>query len=130
MTRTHAFNLSRFVFGYKLLCALLGRIDGQKSQWHSFISAFFVGSLVFGEDNGVNTQINLYLLSRIIYGLVKLGAEKKFIPQPSRVLKLLPIHQLLLDFPVFPWFAAAVWGTVLWMFECNLFNFRPSRIQF
>ncbi|CAD5226687.1 unnamed protein product [Bursaphelenchus xylophilus] len=103
LTKTHAFNLGRFVFGYKLLLALLRKLEGDKNQFHSFISAFAVGYLVFGKENGVNTQINLYLLSRIVYGMAKLGAEKGFIPTPN--------------FPVFPWFAAVVWGTVLWMFE-------------
>ncbi|KAI6239660.1 hypothetical protein M3Y99_00558000 [Aphelenchoides fujianensis] len=103
LTKTHAFNLGRFVCGYKLLCALLARAEGKRSQIHSFLSAFAVGYAVFGKENGVNTQINLYLLSRIIYGLVKLGAEKGVIPRPN--------------FAVFPWFAAVVWGVVLWMFE-------------
>jgi peroxisomal membrane protein 4 len=60
MTKTHAFNLGRFVFGYKLLCALLRRMDGHKSEWHSFISAFCVGYLVFGKENGVNTQVDTF----------------------------------------------------------------------
>jgi len=48
-------------------------------------------------------QINLYLLSRIIYGLLKLGVEKGYIPRPRG--------------NPFPWFAAFVWGVVLWLFE-------------
>jgi len=52
-------------------------------------------------------QINLYLLSRIIAGLVKLGVTKGYIPRPRA--------------DPFPWFAAVVWGVVLWLFEhhCN-----------
>jgi len=48
-------------------------------------------------------QINLYLLSRILYGLAKLAVDKGYIIKPSG--------------DVFPWFAALVWGTVLWLFE-------------
>ena len=48
-------------------------------------------------------QINLYLLSRIILGLVKLGVKKGYLPE--------------LKFDVFPWFAALMWGTVLFLFE-------------
>ncbi|KAH7721912.1 Protein F18F11.1 [Aphelenchoides avenae] len=103
LTKIHALNLGRFVFGYKVLMGLLQQYSTKYRHWHPFVSAFLNGYLVFGEENGVNTQINLYLLSRIIYGLVKLAAEKRFIPTPS--------------FPVFPWFAAFVWGIVLWMFE-------------
>ncbi|CAD5219005.1 unnamed protein product [Bursaphelenchus okinawaensis] len=103
LTKTHAWNLGRFVFGYKLLLAVLKKLEGEKNQLHSFVAAFSVGYLIFGKENGVNTQINLYLLSRIIYGLVKLGAENGIVPTPN--------------FKVFPWFAAVLWGTVLWMFE-------------
>uniref|UniRef100_A0A7E5A0K0 Peroxisomal membrane protein 4 n=1 Tax=Panagrellus redivivus TaxID=6233 RepID=A0A7E5A0K0_PANRE len=103
LTRTHAFNLGKFVFGYKLALAFLHRFKNRYQTWHPFVAAFTVGYYVFGENNGVNTQINLYLLSRIIYGLVKLAVEKGVIRQPNS--------------PVFPWFAAFTWGIVLWLFE-------------
>jgi peroxisomal membrane protein 4 len=103
LTRTHAINLGRFVFGYKILMGAMQLISHNYRQWHPFVSAFVIGYFVFGEQNGVNTQINLYLLSRIIYGLVKLAVEKDLIKRPN--------------FPVFPWFAAVIWGTILWMFE-------------
>uniref|UniRef100_A0A0M3HU16 Peroxisomal membrane protein 4 n=1 Tax=Ascaris lumbricoides TaxID=6252 RepID=A0A0M3HU16_ASCLU len=76
---------------------------GYRREWHSFLVAFIVGYLVFGDNNGVNMQINLYLLSRILVGLARLGVEKQIIPTPLG--------------PVFPWFAATVWGFVLWLFE-------------
>ncbi len=57
-------------------------------------------------------QINLYLLSRIIYALVKLGSEKGYIPRPQG--------------PTFPWFAAGVWGVVLWLFEYHKIHLQPS----
>ncbi|CAD6192822.1 unnamed protein product [Caenorhabditis auriculariae] len=103
LTKTHAINLAKFVFSYKFLQGLLGKMEGGRREWHSFAAAFLMGYMVFGENNAVNMQINLYLLSRVVVGLVKLAADQQVIPQP--------------DFPVFPWFAATVWGLVLWMFE-------------
>uniref|UniRef100_A0A1I8F965 Peroxisomal membrane protein 4 n=1 Tax=Macrostomum lignano TaxID=282301 RepID=A0A1I8F965_9PLAT len=38
----------------------------------AFLAAFLAGYLVFGQSNKVNEQINLYLLSRILYGTAKL----------------------------------------------------------
>ncbi|KAE9547622.1 hypothetical protein FO519_009169 [Halicephalobus sp. NKZ332] len=105
LTKMHAFNLGKFVFGYKLGLALLSKFQHGYQSWHPFVSAFIVGYYVFGENNGVNTQINLYLLSRIIYGFVKLAVERGIIREPES--------------PVFPWFAAFIWGTVLWLFETN-----------
>ena len=57
-------------------------------------------------------QINLYLLSRILYALVKLMVKRGYTPQP--------------DGPVFPWFAAVVWGIVLWLFEHEADTLQPS----
>ena len=48
-------------------------------------------------------QINLYLLSRITLGLARLAVKKVYLPEPR--------------FSVFPWFAALMWGTVLYLFE-------------
>uniref|UniRef100_A0A1I7XK20 Peroxisomal membrane protein 4 n=1 Tax=Heterorhabditis bacteriophora TaxID=37862 RepID=A0A1I7XK20_HETBA len=103
LTKTHALNLAKFVFSYKLILGLLEKFQGRKKEWHSFTAAFIMGYFVFGDNNAVNTQINLYLLSRVTLGLVKLAVENKIMPQPA--------------FPVFPWFAAMLWGLVLWMFE-------------
>ncbi|TMS37933.1 hypothetical protein L596_004766 [Steinernema carpocapsae] len=103
LTRMHATNLAKFVFSYKLVHGLLAKLQNGQQQWHSFVAAFICGYFVFGENNGVNMQINLYLLSRVVVGLIKLAVEKEVIPQPKRA--------------VFPWFAAAVWGIVLWLFE-------------
>jgi len=58
-------------------------------------------------------QINLYLLSRILYALAQLAAEKGYIPSRSRG-------------DVFPWFAALVWAVVLWLFEHHRQTLQPS----
>ena len=47
--------------------------------------------------------MNLYLLSRIVLGLVKTAVKKGYIPEPK--------------LPVFPLFAGLMWGTVLCLFE-------------
>ncbi|XP_053385202.1 peroxisomal membrane protein 4-like isoform X2 [Mercenaria mercenaria] len=102
-TFTHSKNLAVFVFLYKSLTNLMQHFQTEKSQIHSFIAAFIGGYFVFGKYNKVNEQINLYLLSRIIYGLAKLAVKRGYIPKPKG--------------ETFPWFAAIVWGIVLWEFE-------------
>ncbi|KAJ1372139.1 hypothetical protein KIN20_034216 [Parelaphostrongylus tenuis] len=103
LTLIHATNLAKFAFSYKLFHGFLRRAEGKTYQWHSFISAFIVGYFVFGDDNAVNLQIALYLLSRILVSLAKLAVHYDIIPQPK--------------YRVFPLFAALVWGLVLWLFE-------------
>lgn len=48
-------------------------------------------------------QVNLYLLSRIILGLAKMGVKKGIIPEPN--------------FPAFSIFAGLMWGLSLCLFE-------------
>lgn len=111
-TFTHSKNLAMFVFLYKSFTSLLSWLQSEKVEFHSFIAAFVGGYFVFGKYNKVNEQINLYLLSRILYGLAKLGVKKGYIPKPKQ--------------DTFPWFAAIVWGIVLWLFEYNQDTLQPS----
>uniref|UniRef100_A0A0N4ZXS5 Peroxisomal membrane protein 4 n=1 Tax=Parastrongyloides trichosuri TaxID=131310 RepID=A0A0N4ZXS5_PARTI len=105
LTKQHALNLAKFVFIYKGGRALLESLFGKEIGWQSFIVAFVGGYYVFGKNNNVNMQINLYLLSRIMLALSKLLVKQEIIQEPQS--------------PVFPWFAALVWGIVLWLFEMH-----------
>ncbi|KAK2888782.1 hypothetical protein Q8A67_014157 [Cirrhinus molitorella] len=111
-TYTHSRNLACFVFTYKGLQALQQRLQGKTLQSHSFLAACVGGWLVFGENNNINSQINMYLLSRILFALSRLAVEKGFIPQPKK--------------DPFPLFATLVWGIVLWLFEYHPHTLQPS----
>eukprot|EP00066_Takifugu_rubripes_P022730 XP_011611996.1 PREDICTED: peroxisomal membrane protein 4 isoform X2 [Takifugu rubripes] len=111
-TYTHSRNLACFVFTYKGLQALQHSVQGKTLQSHSFLAACVGGWLVFGDNNNINSQINMYLLSRILFGLSRLAVEKGFIPQPKH--------------DPFPLFATLVWGIVLWLFEYYPHTLQPS----
>ncbi|XP_029468840.1 peroxisomal membrane protein 4 [Rhinatrema bivittatum] len=111
-TFTHSRNLACFVFTYKGLLALQTYLQGHRLQVHSFLAACVGGWLVFGENNHINSQINMYLLSRILFGLSRLAVEKGYIPEPKH--------------DIFPVFAALVWGIVLWLFEYHRHTLQPS----
>ncbi|XP_029772894.1 peroxisomal membrane protein 4 [Suricata suricatta] len=111
-TYTHSRNLACFVFTYKGLCALQARVQGETYQAHSFLAAFIGGLLLFGEHNNINSQINMYLLSRVLFALCRLGVEKGYIPEPR--------------WDPFPLFTAVVWGLVLWLFEYHRCTLQPS----
>ncbi|XP_069100031.1 peroxisomal membrane protein 4 isoform X4 [Pleurodeles waltl] len=111
-TYTHSRNLAYFVFTYKGLLALQKYLRGERLQIHSFLAACVGGWLVFGENNHINSQINMYLLSRILFGLSRLAVEKGYIIEPEH--------------DPFPIFAAAVWGIVLWLFEHHRQTLQPS----
>ncbi|ETE67221.1 Peroxisomal membrane protein 4 [Ophiophagus hannah] len=111
-TYTHSRSLAYFVFTYKGLMAIQSRMQGKKVPLHCFIAAFIGGWLMFGENNNINSQVNMYLLSRILFGLSRLAVEKGYIPQPKQ-----DISQI---------FAAVVWGIVLWLFEYHRHTLQPS----
>jgi peroxisomal membrane protein 4 len=112
MTYLHAKNLGLFVFFYKTLRTIVSSVFGLSKPWCAFLCAFIVGYVVFQERNSVNEQLILYLLSRIIIGLVRYAQKRRWLPNNKR--------------PVFPWFAAFVWGIVLWLFECHRDTLQPS----
>ncbi|NXP69834.1 PXMP4 protein, partial [Ramphastos sulfuratus] len=111
-TYTHSRNLAYFVFTYKGLMALQSRLQGKKIPFHSFFAACIGGWLVFGDNNPINSQIIMYLLSRILFGVSRLAVEKGYIPQPKQ--------------DPFPLVAALIWGTVLWLFEYHRQTLQPS----
>ncbi|XP_071302746.1 peroxisomal membrane protein 4 isoform X7 [Agelaius tricolor] len=111
-TYAHSRNLAYFVFTYKGLLAAQSRLQGKKIPFHSFLAACIGGWLVFGDNNPINSQIIMYLLSRILFGLSRLAVEKGYIPQPRQ--------------DPFPLLAALVWGTVLWLFEYHRHTLQPS----
>ncbi|XP_037667567.1 peroxisomal membrane protein 4 isoform X2 [Choloepus didactylus] len=111
-TYTHSRKLACFVFAYKGLCTLQSRMQGETRQLHSFLAAFIGGWLVFGENSNINSQINMYLTSRVLFALCRLGVEKGYIPQPR--------------WDPFPVLTAVVWGLVLWLFEYHRLTLQPS----
>ncbi|XP_006202704.1 peroxisomal membrane protein 4 isoform X1 [Vicugna pacos] len=111
-TYTHSRNLASFVFTYKGLCALQSHLQGETYQVHSFLAAFIGGLLVFGNNSTINSQINMYLMSRILFALCRLGVEKGYIPEPRWEPSRL--------------FNGLVWGLVLWLFEYHRPTLQPS----
>ncbi|XP_059589233.1 peroxisomal membrane protein 4 isoform X2 [Alligator mississippiensis] len=105
-------NLAYFVFTYKGLMALQSRLQGKNFQFHSFLAACIGGWLVFGENNAINSQIIMYLLSRTLFAFSRLAVEKGYIPEPKR--------------DPFPLTAALIWGTILWLFEYHRHTLQPS----
>ncbi|XP_071484850.1 peroxisomal membrane protein 4-like [Diadema setosum] len=104
-TYTHSKNLASFVFLYKSLLVIMRRLEGKPAGAHSLLAGFVGGYLIFGENNKVNSQINMYLLSRILFGAARMARDKGIIPEPK--------------IDVFPIFAAIVWAIVMWQFETH-----------
>eukprot|EP01012_Entosiphon_sulcatum_P050139 TRINITY_DN68911_c0_g1_i1.p1 TRINITY_DN68911_c0_g1~~TRINITY_DN68911_c0_g1_i1.p1 ORF type:complete len:199 (-),score=23.94 TRINITY_DN68911_c0_g1_i1:14-610(-) len=110
-TKQHAQNLGSFVLLFKAILYLLQFIEGKQSSSHAFLAGVIGGAVVFGSDNPVNMQINLYLLSRIILAGARIGVEKTGASPPKQSFRI---------------FAALVWGIVMWQFYSHRHTLQDS----
>jgi len=69
MALEHGKNLGLFVFSYKAGYKFLNHLIKPNSFNH-LLSGLIFGALIFGKKTGVNQQIVLYLLSRVLIGLL------------------------------------------------------------
>lgn len=102
MTLEHARNLATYVACFKAILCVLRQLTRSNDRWVHFVSGVVGGVIVFGKDTPVNSQVNMYVLSRIVVGMGKWLAKKGYVPAP------LWSYQL---------FAGMVWGMVMLLFE-------------
>ena len=108
MAVEHGINLGTFILAYKSGYKLLNALT-KKSSFNHFISGLFFGTLIFGKKTGVNNQIVLYLLSRVMIGLATLAYTKLSQLSSSKLsfIEKGSGYYLL---------SAVCWGTVMWLF--------------
>ncbi|EHB11301.1 Peroxisomal membrane protein 4 [Heterocephalus glaber] len=131
-TYTHSWNLARFVFTYKGLCALQAHMQGQTHQAHSpaLVACWCLERRTTSTVRNCRRlcpwtygcfrlwhcttlfPISMYLTSRILFALCRLGVEKGYIPEPR--------------WDPFPLHTGVVWGIVLWLFEYHRHTLQPS----
>lgn len=111
-TYTHARNLGVFVFIFKSLLEIQKRLcKGVEHSYHHFVAGCIGGYLVFGDFNSINTQIVLYLFSRVSLAMAKVAVDRNLVESKKYG---------------FPLFAAAVWGLVMWLFEAERRSLQNS----
>jgi len=76
--------------------------------YHAFLAGSMGGYVVWGRYSGVNYQLILYLASRIIVGCMTLASEKGIPPFSWKRFAFQKSYPIA---------AAAIWGTVMMLFE-------------
>ena len=125
LTWEHSRNLALFVGFYKAALAL-GRLIRLKlgdkltapmgrptNQFDALLAGGLVGHIIWGRYTAINSQIVMYLTSRVIMGLFKIAAQKN-----------LPIARDISFEQVYPVWATAIWALVMWQFE-----YYPQELQ-
>eukprot|EP00457_Paulinella_chromatophora_P019055 gb/GEZN01020589.1/.p1 GENE.gb/GEZN01020589.1/~~gb/GEZN01020589.1/.p1 ORF type:complete len:215 (-),score=7.34 gb/GEZN01020589.1/:34-657(-) len=103
-TFSHAKNLGTFVALYKLLLCLLRHVRKSNDGINPFIAGFIAAVPVWARESPISSQINMYVLSRIIFGLVRYAAKQQVLP-------VVP--------GAFRWSACLIWGTVMCLFHVD-----------
>ena len=100
-TKQHGMNLGKFAFVFKLGLGILQKLTGGPAQWHSVVLGALCGFLFWGDRSPVNTQVNMYLLSRISSGFLFLWMEKSGVQLGPRAFRA---------------YAALMWACVMFLF--------------
>lgn len=82
-TYTHARSLGCYVALYKLLTCVLRYLTRSSTSLHPALipltSGFVAGAAMFGRSSAITTQINMYVMSRVIFGSLRLLVVKGWI---------------------------------------------------
>lgn len=114
-TYTHSKNLGTFVALYKAACAVLRRARGGKDDGlTSFVAGAAAAFIVWGDESPVNSQINMYILSRIMWGSARTALRKGWVPEVPGAYQI---------------YASLCWGLVMYLFHHQHGTLQPSLIS-
>lgn len=114
LTLEHATRTSVFVLVYKTICTILKRQLGYKAPWQSFIAGTLGAiAITIDGETAINQQVTFYILSRMVFGMIKLGQNRGIIPQ----------------FEAGKYISIIGWGSVMSLFERNKPCLQPSLQQ-
>jgi len=113
-TYQHSRNLACYVTLYKLVCCILRHVRGVESPLNHLIGGAIGGAIMFGANNPVNSQINMYVMSRVIMGGVKALSANGYLPAAESV-----PHAYTL-------YASLTWALVMYLFEYHERHLQKS----
>ncbi|KAI0842305.1 peroxisomal membrane protein 4 [Hypoxylon sp. FL0890] len=135
-TRTHARNLARFAFIYKLTCFLLkryGATPGKEGPYDTFLAGLVGGYLVFGQRSkksgkisSVNQQIVIYVFARVVLALARLAVKPA--SEGGSGLPLVSRENVSSAITHYAWpvFASTSWAAVMYLFRHYPDELQPS----
>jgi peroxisomal membrane protein 4 len=128
ITWEHGRNLASFAVIYKAVLvalrtvySLLGMVDASSpvgkpaSPWHAAAAGALGAYLVWTPQSSVNLQILFYLVSRVLFALFRLLAQKGV--QPFASLRFESVYPVL---------SVGVWSAVMWLYETHTDALHPS----
>lgn len=111
-SKQHGLNLGKTAFVFRLVHYILTRLIGSESPYAplcSLLAGGVSGALFWGEQNPINVQVSMYLLSRVLSGLLFAAANKYHAAFPKQAFRA---------------FAGLMWGLVM-----MLYMHHPETLQ-
>jgi len=112
-TYQHSRNLGCYAALYKFLTCSLKHLRGVDDGWTSIIAGGIGAPLIFGENNSVNSQINFYVLSRVLFTSARVLVSKGWFPSFE--------HSYIL-------YVSLIWATSMYLFEWEDKRFAPKSV--
>lgn len=100
-TFTHARNLSCFVAVFKGVMMLMSHLRNTEDGLNTVVAGFIGGGIIFGGNNPINSQINMYIMSRVVIGLARTAVRRGYIKEFKGSFRL---------------YAAVCWALVMYLF--------------
>lgn len=100
-TYHHAKNLGTFVAIFKGVCVLLRHLRQKETGTNVLLGGLIGGMIVWGDNNAINSQINMYILSRITVGLARLAVKRGYFEAPKHSFRI---------------YAGVCWAIVMYLF--------------
>lgn len=111
-TFQHSRNLGFYACFYKFLTCLFRNLRQKDDAFNVIIAGFIGGAIMFGTNTPINSQINMYVMSRVIFGIAKLLATQ---------------HESIANIPhAFTMFSAVTWALVMYLFEYHAPTLQKS----
>jgi peroxisomal membrane protein 4 len=110
-TSTHSINLGSYVFVFKTLLCLMRHLRGADGPINVLVAGALAGYRIFGKNNAINSQINMYILSRVLLGGVNALVKHNVIPAFDQA---------------YPIYAGTCWALVMYLFYYHRGNMQKS----
>jgi len=115
-TFTHSRNLAIYVAIYKSLVCIMRHLRQKESPLNTLTAGFIGGLIIFGTDSPVNSQINMYILSRIIMGGTRTAVKQGVVSDQYGTI-------------AYAMYAATCWALVMYLFAWQEGTLQKSLIS-
>jgi len=113
-TYEHSRNLGMFVALYKTFVCILRHMRQKESGLNSLLAGAVGGWFMFGEESPVNSQINMYILSRVTLGMVRTAVRHNWVTSFKHA---------------YPLYAAVCWALVMYLYQFQQGTLQKSLVS-